>query len=75
MAYTVKQLSEISGVTARTLRFYEEQDFHDIANTMNISIRAVYKLIYKGLDNLQSHLVQSNIDLSFLLVLFLVTLV
>ncbi len=57
------------------LRFYEEQDFHDIANTMNISIRAVYKLIYKGLDNLQSHLVQSNIDLSFLLVLFLVTLV
>ncbi len=25
MAYTVKQLSEISGVTARTLRFYEEQ--------------------------------------------------
>ncbi len=25
MAYTVKQVSEISGVTARTLRFYEEQ--------------------------------------------------
>lgn len=57
------------------LRFYEERDFYEIARIMNISTRAVYKLIYKGLDNLQNHLVQSNIDLSYLLVLFLVTLV
>lgn len=57
------------------LRFYEEQDFHEIALTMNISTRAVYKLVYKGLDNLQDHLVQSNIDLSYLLLLLFVSLV
>ncbi len=54
------------------LRFYEEQDFDEIARIMNISTRAVYKLIYKGLDNLQSQLGKNNIDLAYLLVLLLI---
>ncbi len=53
------------------LRFYEEQDFHEIARIMNISTRAVYKLIYKGLDNLQSYLGTNSIDIAYLLVLLL----
>ncbi|ODS77818.1 MAG: hypothetical protein ABS46_17705 [Cytophagaceae bacterium SCN 52-12] len=54
------------------LRFYEDQDFDEIARIMNISTRAVYKLIYKGLDNLQSQLGKNNIDLAYLLVLLLI---
>lgn len=49
------------------LRFYEEQDFDQISGIMNISTRAVYKLIYKGLNSLQSHLSRKHIDLTYLL--------
>ncbi|MCE7043210.1 RNA polymerase sigma factor [Dyadobacter sp. CY312] len=38
------------------LKFYSEQSFGDIAKIMNISTRAVYKLIYKALDSLNAEL-------------------
>ena len=38
------------------LRFYEDRSFADMAAIMNISTRAVYKLVYKGLDTLNARL-------------------
>jgi RNA polymerase sigma factor (sigma-70 family) len=38
------------------LKFYNDQSFADIATVMNISTRAVYKLIYKALDSLNEEL-------------------
>ncbi|HEV7350659.1 sigma-70 family RNA polymerase sigma factor [Telluribacter sp.] len=38
------------------LKFYGEQSFAEIAEIMDISTRAVYKLIYKGLDTLSAEL-------------------
>lgn len=54
------------------LRFYDNQNFDEIADIMGISVRATYKLIYKGLDNLQKQLGSRPIDLGHLLpVLFI----
>ena len=39
------------------LKFYNDHSFADIAVIMNISTRAVYKLIYKALDSLNEELV------------------
>ncbi len=49
------------------LRFYGGQDFAQIALIMDISVRAVYKLIYKGLEHLQQELHKYHIDPGFLL--------
>lgn len=49
------------------LRFYDNQGFDEIANIMGISVRATYKLIYKGLDSLQKQLAGRPIDLGHLL--------
>lgn len=38
------------------LKFYKDQSFAEVATVMNISTRAVYKLIYKALDALGGEL-------------------
>ena len=38
---------------AITLRFYDNLSFEEIAEIMNIGIGSVYKIIYKGIDNLK----------------------
>ncbi len=38
------------------LKFYKDQSFAEVAVVMNISTRAVYKLIYKALDYVSSRL-------------------
>lgn len=35
------------------LRFYRELEFHEISDKMHLNIKSVYKLIYKGLNNLR----------------------
>ena len=52
------------------LRFYSDQSFADIATVMNISTRAVYKLIYKALDSLNEDLAPFAKSIPFLLALF-----
>ena len=52
------------------LRFYSDQSFSDIALVMNISTRAVYKLIYKALDALNEDLAPYSKSISLLLFLF-----
>lgn len=52
------------------LRFYSDQSFSDIAEVMNISTRAVYKLIYKALDSLNEDLAPYAKSIPFLLALF-----
>lgn len=49
------------------LRFYNEQSFGEIALIMNISTRAVYKLIYKALDALNEELAPQGRDVPFVL--------
>lgn len=38
------------------LKFYGNQTFSDIASVMNVTTRAVYKLVYKALDHLSEDL-------------------
>ena len=52
------------------LRFYGELSFNEIAHTMDISTRAVYKLIYKALDNLGEQMNTDSHNLSLLLSIF-----
>lgn len=47
------------------LKFYGNQSFADIATVMNISTRAVYKLIYKALDSLNEDLGLRDKEVSF----------
>ncbi|WP_353721000.1 sigma-70 family RNA polymerase sigma factor [Dyadobacter sp. 676] len=49
------------------LRFYDDQSFGEIASIMNISTRAVYKLIYKALDALNEELAPQGRDVPFVL--------
>ncbi|WP_247231498.1 RNA polymerase sigma factor [Telluribacter sp. SYSU D00476] len=49
------------------LKFYGEQSFAEIATVMSISTRAVYKLVYKGLDSLAEELRMSPSKLPFLM--------
>lgn len=49
------------------LRFYDNQSFGEIALIMNISTRAVYKLIYKALDALNDELAPHGRDVPFVL--------
>jgi RNA polymerase sigma factor (sigma-70 family) len=53
------------------LRFYNDQSFGDIATVMNISTRAVYKLIYKALDSLNEELAPQTGNVPFLIGTFL----
>lgn len=53
------------------LRFYNEQSFGEIALIMNISTRAVYKLIYKALDALNEELAPQGKDVPFVLGVYL----
>ena len=52
------------------LKFYENQSFKDIGNILGISTRAVYKLIYKALDNLHVQLSARKKDVKRLLSVF-----
>ena len=47
------------------LKFYNDQSFGDIATVMNISTRAVYKLIYKALDSLNEELAPQSRNIPF----------
>lgn len=38
------------------LKYYQDNTFHEISSIMNISPRAVYKLIYKAMDHLNKEL-------------------
>ncbi|WP_233878273.1 RNA polymerase sigma factor [Dyadobacter sp. CY323] len=49
------------------LKFYSDQSFSEIASVMNISTRAVYKLIYKALDSLNVELVPQTRSVSFVI--------
>jgi RNA polymerase sigma factor (sigma-70 family) len=42
------------------LKYYGDQSFAEIADIMNITTRAVYKLIYKALDSLNATLTQAG---------------
>ena len=53
------------------LKFYNDQSFADIAAVMNITTRAVYKLIYKALDSLNEELAPQTKNVSFVLSMFL----
>lgn len=53
------------------LRFYNEQSFGEIALIMNISTRAVYKLVYKALDALNGELTPQGRDVPFIFGLYL----
>jgi RNA polymerase sigma factor (sigma-70 family) len=53
------------------LRFYNDQSFGEIALIMNISTRAVYKLIYKALDALNEELAPQGKDVPFVLSIYL----
>lgn len=53
------------------LRFYNDQSFGEIALIMNISTRAVYKLIYKALDALNEELAPQGKDVPFVLGIYL----
>jgi len=53
------------------LKFYNDQSFADIATVMNISTRAVYKLIYKALDSLNEELAPHTRNIPFVLSVFL----
>lgn len=53
------------------LKFYNEQSFGDIAAVMNISTRAVYKLIYKALDSLNRELAPQTKNVPFVISIFL----
>ncbi len=44
------------------LKYYGDQSFAEIAAIMNITTRAVYKLIYKALDSLNATLSQADLD-------------
>lgn len=52
------------------LRFYGDQSFADIAEVMNITTRAVYKLIYKALDSLNEDLAPYAKHIPLFLALF-----
>ena len=53
------------------LKFYNDQSFADIAAVMNITTRAVYKLIYKALDSLNEELAPQTKNVPFVLSIFL----
>ena len=52
------------------LKFYGDQSFAEIGHAMDISTRAVYKLIYKALDNLGEDLNTSTHYISSILTIF-----
>lgn len=56
------------------LRFYNDQSFGEIALIMNISTRAVYKLIYKALDALNEELAPQGRDVPFVLGIYMTLL-
>jgi RNA polymerase sigma factor (sigma-70 family) len=56
------------------LRFYNDQSFGEIALIMNITTRAVYKLIYKALDALNEELAPEGKDVPFVLGVYLALL-
>lgn len=52
-----------------SLRFYDELSFEEIAETMEIDIKSVYKLTYKALDSLKKKISPRNVLISSLLLL------
>jgi RNA polymerase sigma factor (sigma-70 family) len=56
------------------LRFYNDQSFGEISLIMNISTRAVYKLIYKALDALNEELAPQGKNVPFVLGVYMALL-
>lgn len=52
------------------LKYYGDHSFDEIAEIMGITTRAVYKLVYKALDNLSVELAVKNIKLHHLFSFF-----
>ncbi|PSL34970.1 RNA polymerase sigma factor [Chitinophaga ginsengisoli] len=49
------------------LRYYEEMEYEEIAELMQLSVSSTYKLVYKAIDTLRNHL--SRTDLLLLSIL------
>ncbi len=58
-----KALDRLSGRQREVifLRFYDELTFEEIADTMEIEVKSVYKLTYKALDSLKNKITLLNI--------------
>jgi len=52
------------------LRYFEEMDFNEIADVMQLSTKATYKLLYRAIDALKQHLPKFD----YLLMLYLLNL-
>ena len=52
------------------LRYFEEMDFSEIADVMQLSTKATYKLLYRAIDALKQHLPKFD----YLLILYLLNL-
>lgn len=55
------------------LRFYNELTFEEIALTMDIDVKSVYKLTYKALDSLRKKISPHNVLISSMLLLSYLT--
>ena len=71
-----KALDRLSGRQREVifLRFYDELTFEEIANTMDIDIKSVYKLTYKALDSLKKKISLRNVLTANTLLLLFCTL-
>ncbi len=58
-----KALDRLSGRQREVilLRFYDELTFEEIAHTMDIDVKSVYKLTYKALDSLKKRISPSKV--------------
>lgn len=52
------------------LRYFEEMDFNEIADVMQLSTKATYKLLYRAIDSLKQHLPRFD----YLVILYLLDL-
>lgn len=52
------------------LRYFEEMDFNEIADVMQLSTKATYKLLYRAIDTLKLHLPKFD----YLVILYLLNL-
>jgi RNA polymerase sigma factor (sigma-70 family) len=49
------------------LRYYEEMEYEKIAGIMQLSVSSTYKLLYKAIDTLRSHLSRKDLYLLYTL--------
>ncbi|GHB73077.1 RNA polymerase sigma factor [Persicitalea jodogahamensis] len=68
-----KALDRLSGRQREVilLRFYNELTFEEIAHTMDIDVKSVYKLTYKALGSLKKKMTSSNVLIGSSIILIL----